>query len=76
MGDVYTNASSSSPQYISLPVAFPNAITFAVVSDDGANSSATEEVAVDWSTAGRTTTSRVAIFSNYAGTARMFAIGY
>lgn len=75
-GTFTADGGTSVTQLISLPIAFPNAIVYANASVDGANSGGVEVSHLDWSTAGRTTTSRLAIFSNYIGTCRFIAIGY
>jgi hypothetical protein len=75
-GTFTADGASTATQLISLPITFPNAIAFAVASEDGANTGNVEVSQIDWSTSGRTTTSRLAIFSNYIGPCRFFAIGY
>ena len=65
-----------SPQLITLPIAFPNAITFVDTSVDGANTSGMEVAHVDWTTAGKTSLSQVGIYVNYVGVCKYIAIGY
>lgn len=62
------------PQIIPFPIPFPNAVFFAIGSEDGANSTGLETVAVDW----RNNTNRLqlGLFSNYIGQCRWFAVGY
>ena len=75
-GTFTANGGTSVTQIITLPIAFPNAHCFTDTSVDGANSGGTEVAHVDWTTAGRTTLSQVAIFTNYIGVCKYIAIGY
>lgn len=65
------------PQIVTLPIAFPNSLTFAAVSEDGLGGGAGTELAqMDWTTAGKTTNSQLGIYTNYSGVCRFIAIGY
>ena len=75
-GTFTANGAVSVSQIITLPIAFPNVFCFADSSVDGANTGAVEVAHVDWTTAGRTTLSQVAIFTNYVGVCKYIAIGY
>jgi hypothetical protein len=70
-------ASPAAPTYINFPIPFTTALTFGQVSEDAIGAGgAVEVIQVDWSTVGASTKNRLAIYSNYAGTCRWFAIGY
>lgn len=75
-GTYTANGANTVSQIVTLPIAFPNAFVFADSSVDGANSAGVEVAHVDWTTAGRTTLSQVAIFTNYVGVCKYIAIGY
>jgi len=75
-GTFTADGGTSVTQLITLPIAFPNALVFADTSVDGANSGGVEVSHLDWSTPGRTTNARLAIFSNYIGVCKYIAIGY
>ena len=75
-GTYTANGASTVSQIVTLPIAFPNAITFADTSVDGANTANVEIAHVDWSTPGKTTPSQIAIASNYVGVCKYIAIGY
>ena len=70
-------ASPAAPTYINFPIPFPTAVTFGQVSEDALGAGGNVEVIqIDWQTVNATTRNRFAIYSNYGGTCRWFAIGY
>ena len=70
------NNDAGNPQLVALPVTFPSAIVFAETSVDGADSIAVETSSLDWTTALKTTTSQLGVYSNYTGVCNFIAIGY
>jgi phage-related tail fiber protein len=77
-GTFTSNGSISfgTPQLITLPIAFPNAIVFAIASEDGGSTGGTETSTMDWTTPGKTSLSQVGIYTNYIGVCKYIAIGY
>jgi hypothetical protein len=70
------NNTVGNPQFVSLPITFPNALTYAECSVDGAWSNGDERAHLDWQP-GRTTQSRIAVYCNYYnGVVKFIAIGY
>jgi hypothetical protein len=64
------------PQIVTFPTPFTTAIVYAGTSVDGANTHSQEVASVDWTTAGKTTTSQLGIYVNYVGVCKFWAIGY
>jgi hypothetical protein len=64
-----------SPATITLPLAFPNRLLFATISDDGHAINGTELAQMDL-TSGNTTLSQLSIYITYVGKAQWYAIGY
>lgn len=60
------------PQYVPI-TELTNSVSFAVLSEDGANSTGTENASMDWQ---RTTKDQLAVYSNYVGICKYFLIGY
>lgn len=75
-GTFTTLGAVSNAQVITLPIPFPTALCYANASVDGANTGGTEIAHLDFSTPGKTTLSQIAIFNNYGGICKWFAIGY